>query len=308
MEKLVDRYGREIRSLRFSVTRRCNLRCFYCHNEGEPSDSKNEMSAEIISAIVSVALKHFGVRKVKFSGGEPLMRSDIVDIITSLPEGLSDVSMTTNGVLLRRYAKELAAAGLRRVNVSLDTLNEEKYNFITRTKGNFQKVLDGIFAAVDAGLRPVKLNMVLLRGINDDEVPEMIEFVRECGGSESGAVKLQLIELLNFNGSLGEYVVDLSKVEKWLRSVASVVVTRKLHRRRIYVVDGVGVEVVRPMDNTEFCKNCTRLRVTADGRLKPCLLRNDNLVPVNSTNEEEIINKLKLAVSLRAPFYATQSK
>ncbi|MHC1579426.1 MAG: GTP 3',8-cyclase MoaA, partial [Candidatus Alkanophagales archaeon] len=300
MERLIDRYGREIRSLRFSVTRRCNLRCFYCHNEGEPPDSGNEVSAEIISAIVSVALKHFGVRKVKFSGGEPLMRSDIVDIIASLPEGLSDVSMTTNGVLLRRYAEELAAAGLRRVNVSLDTLNEEKYDFITRTKGNFQKVLDGIFAAVDAGLRPVKVNMVLLRGINDDEVPEMIEFVRECGGGggEGGAVKLQLIELLDFDGSLGEYVVDLSGVERWLRAAASVVVTRKLHRRRIYVVDGVGVEVVRPIDNTEFCRNCTRLRITADGRLKPCLLRNDNLVPVNSTDEDEIVEKLKLAASL----------
>ncbi|MDF2955018.1 MAG: GTP 3' 8-cyclase [Candidatus Alkanophagales archaeon MCA70_species_2] len=302
MEKLVDRYGREIRSLRFSVTRRCNLRCFYCHNEGEPLDPKGEISVEMVAAIVSVALKHFGVRKVKFSGGEPLMRADFVDIVASLPKGLSDVSMTTNGVLLRKYAKKLAAAGLRRVNISLDTLNEEKYDFITGTKGNLQKVLDGVVAAVEAGLTPVKLNMVLLRGVNDDEVPKMMEFVREC--SRDGVVKLQLIELMDFKGDLKEFAVDFSDVEHRLRAVASAAITRKLHRRRIYVVDGVEVEVVRPMDNTEFCKNCTRLRVTSDGRLKPCLLRNDNLVRINSTDEEEIKAKLKLAASRRAPFYA----
>jgi cyclic pyranopterin phosphate synthase len=305
-ERLIDKYGREIRSLRFSLTNRCILNCIYCHREGEGIKERDkEISAELVIAIARVASAYFEIRRIKFSGGEPLMRDDLVEIIQGMREFEDEISVTTNGIFLSKYAADLADAGLDRVNVSLDSLREDRYDFITRTKNNLPQVIEGIYHAIDAGLTPLKLNMVLLKGINEDEIADMVRFVRECNKRGGGSIAiLQLIELIpTFNPSMLNYRADFSEVEDELKSKASTVKTRKLHRRRKYFVEGAEVEVVHPIDNTEFCANCSRLRITSDGKIKSCLLRDDNLVPIEQVDEQHILNQLKLAMRYREPFF-----
>ncbi len=293
---LTDKFGRTVKSLRISITNRCNYDCIYCHHEGD-TNSTGEMSVETISKIVHVA-STMGVNKVKFSGGEPLIRKDFEDILSSLPK-LRDVSVTTNGSFLKGgRAQDLKDAGLDRVNVSLDSLDPNIYRFITNSAPNMLNgVLDGIHSAVDAGLTPVKLNMVLLKGVNDDEIDDMLDFTR----TYNGQVILQLIELMDFN-DVSEYQIDANSIEADLTLRADEIRVRTMHRRKKYIIDGAEVELVRPVDNSEFCANCNRLRVTADGKLKPCLLVNDNLVDVADTSIEDMPQMLKYAVSLRVPY------
>ena len=292
---LTDSFGRTVTSLRISITNRCNYDCIYCHHEGN-TNSSGEMSVETISNIVHAA-STMGVDKVKFSGGEPLLRKDFEDILSSLPK-LRDVSATTNGTLLKGRAQDLKDAGLDRVNVSLDSLDPNNYKFITNsTPDMLNGVLDGIHSAVDAGLTPVKLNMVLLKGVNDNEIYGMLDFTRKYDGQ----VILQLIELMDFN-DVSQYQIDANSVEKDLTLRADEIRVRTMHRRKKYIIDGAEVELVRPVDNSEFCANCNRLRVTADGKLKPCLLVNDNLVDVNGMSLEKMPQMLKLAASQRVPY------
>lgn len=304
---LFDPYGRKVTGLRISITDRCNLSCMYCHNEGaeccNDSPTKYEMSPELICGIVREAAK-FGIRKVKFSGGEPLFRKDFEDILSCLPP-LQEISATTNGILLEKRAKTLKAAGLDRVNISLDTLIPEKYEALTGSPAyTLQEVIKGIDSAVEAGLVPVKLNMVLLKGINDNEIDSMMEFVRQYRGK----VILQLIELMNIDPKLSKYMIDSEALERSLAEKASEVRVRSLHHRKKYIINGVEVEFVRPMDNSEFCAYCSRLRVTADGKFKPCLLVNDNLVDIREARSPEEIEKLlRLAVSRRKPYYLHQN-
>jgi len=300
---LIDPYGRKVTGLRISITNRCNLSCMYCHHEGAECSTcgpiGHEMKPELICGIVREAAK-FGIRKVKFSGGEPLFRKDFEDILSCLPS-LKEVSATTNGILLEDRAKTLKAAGLDRVNVSLDTLVPEKYEAITGAPASsLEKVLKGIDSAVESGLTPVKLNMVLLKGINDNEIDSMMEFIRPY----KGKVILQLIELMDIDPKLSKYTIDSKDLEKSLAERASEVIVRRLHHRKKYIINGVEVEFVRPMDNSEFCAYCSRLRVTADGKFKPCLLVNDNLVDVREARSPEEIEKLlRLAVNRRKPYY-----
>ena len=292
---LTDSFGRTVTSLRISITNRCNYDCIYCHHEGN-TNSSGEMSVETISNIVHAA-SNMGVDKVKFSGGEPLLRKDFEDILSSLPK-LRDVSATTNGTFLKERAQDLKDAGLDRVNISLDSLDPNNYKFITNsTSDMLNGVLDGVHSAVDAGLTPVKLNMVLLKGVNDNEIYDMLDFTRKYDGQ----VILQLIELMDFN-DVSEYQIDANSVEQDLTMHAEEIRVRTMHRRKKYIIDGAEVELVRPVDNSEFCANCNRLRVTADGKLKPCLLVNDNLVDVDGVSMEKMPQMLKLAVSQRVPY------
>jgi cyclic pyranopterin phosphate synthase len=293
---LTDNYGRTVKSLRMSITNRCNYDCIYCHNEGDPG-SKSEMSVETIANIVGAA-SHMGVNRLKISGGEPLIRNDLEDIISSLP-ALKDVSLTTNASMLKGRAQSLKDSGLDRVNVSLDSLDPEIYRTITNCNVNaFEKVLDGIHEAVDAGLTPVKINMVLLKGINDMDLDSMLQFTRQYDGN----VILQLIELMDFK-DVARYRVNADDIERKLLSEATDVTVRQMHHRKKYIINGAEVEFVRPVDNTEFCANCNRLRVTADGKLKPCLLTSDDMVDVSGASLDELPSLLKLAVSQRVPFY-----
>lgn len=294
---LTDKFGRVIKSLRISITKKCNLKCIYCHQEGEKDTAENEMSPETIGRIVSAATE-FGVDKVKFSGGEPLMRKDFEDIIAKLP-ALRNKSATTNGVMLSHRAASLAQSGLDRVNVSLPSINKEHYGAITGAPNMLPKVIAGIDAAIDSGLTPVKINMVLLKGINHSEIDDAINFIRRYDGT----VILQLIELMNFRGT-GRFRVDIESVERMLESRAASVNEREMHRRKKYFIDGVEVELVRPIDNSRFCANCNRLRVTSGGKLKPCLMRNDNLIEIkDSASHEEIKELLSLAALKREPYY-----
>lgn len=292
--QLTDAYGRTIKSLRISITNCCNLKCIYCHHEGETRYTNNEMSVETIANIVK-ASKRFGVNKVKFSGGEPLMRNDFENVLRALPE-LKDVSATTNGTFLAQRANDLAESGLNRINISLPSLRAEKYRKVTG--GDVRIVLEGIDAAVDSGLIPVKLNMVLMKGLNDTEIPAMMDFIQKYDGK----VILQLIELMNFQ-KMAQYQVNINEVEKFLEKRATDIEERSMHRRRKYHIDGIEVELVRPIDNSHFCANCNRLRVTSDGKLKPCLLRNDNLVDVNNKEPEKIAELMEFAMEKREPFY-----
>jgi cyclic pyranopterin phosphate synthase len=293
---LVDPSGRRFTGLRMALTSRCNLECIYCHREGEASP-KGEISAEMALKVAEAAAE-LGIRSIKLTGGEPLLRPDLEEIISGMPSSL-DLSMTTNGILLGDRALSLADAGLERVNISLDSLNPATYGSITGGgKGDLYRVLEGIDSAVDAGLSPIKLNMVVLRE-NEGEFEDLIDLSRQRG------LVLQLIELLDMRG-LG-ISGDLGRIEGILRERSSRITTREMHRRRKYFLDGAEVEVVRPMDNTEFCANCTRLRVTSDGKLKPCLLRNDNLVEIGTCEKEEIKELLRIANSRREPYFSDGS-
>lgn len=294
-EVLTDSYGRTVRSLRMSITDRCNMNCIYCHNEGHIGHSR-EMPVDTIVNIVEAA-SQFGIDRLKLSGGEPLIRKDLEDALTRLPD-MRDLSLTTNAALLKGRASSLKDAGLDRVNISLDTLDPDKYRMITNSAtGSFERVLDGIQEAIDAGLTPVKLNMVLLKNLNDNEIGDMLDFTRSYGGK----VILQLIELMDFR-DIPQYRINANDVEQSLLSVSSDVRVRELHKRKKYIINGAEVEFVRPVDNTEFCANCNRLRVTADGKLKPCLLVSDNMVDVSNASKEELPDLFRLAVSKRVPF------
>jgi cyclic pyranopterin phosphate synthase len=289
---LKDSYNRPVSNIRISLTPKCNLSCIYCHKEGEKSP-KEQLSAEDIAEILRVAAK-FEIRSVKFTGGEPLLRPDLVSIVQSVPSGMES-SLTTNGTLLADLARDLKTSGLRRVNVSIDSLNPETYKKITGVD-NLSDVLEGITAALDVGLTPVKLNIVVLDGINDNEIEDFLAFVR---GNRN--LILQLIELMHFNDC--NYHGELNVVEEMLASRSKQIITRRMHHRKKYCLDGAEVEVVRPLHNTEFCAFCNRLRVTSDGKLKPCLLRMDNHIDVRGKKGEELEALFKKAVSLREPFY-----
>ncbi|MEI7857973.1 MAG: GTP 3',8-cyclase MoaA [Methanomicrobiales archaeon] len=289
---LKDPFNRPVSNLRISLTPKCNLACIYCHREGEKK-SEEPLSAAEIAEILRVA-EHIGIRSVKFTGGEPMLRPDLLEIIQSVPAGMES-SITTNGTCLAGLAADLKKAGLRRVNVSIDSLNHETYKKITGTD-KLDDVLDGINAAVETGLTPVKLNMVVLAGINDHEIDDFLAFVR---GNRN--LVLQLIELMHFNECTNHG--DLNGVEDALAARSKQIITRRMHHRKKYCLDGAEVEVVRPLHNTEFCAFCNRLRVTSDGKLKPCLLRTDNHIDIRGKCGAELEELFRKAVSLREPFY-----
>ena len=263
---------------------------------------KRSMSAEEIGGVVELA-GGFGVKKVKLTGGEPLLRDDIVEVVEAVarPE-IEEVSMTTNGTLLAGIAEELSGAGLTRVNLSLDTLDEATYERITG-KRLLRDALGGVDAALGAGLKPVKLNMVLLAGVNEREVERMISYTSGRG------IILQLIELLELGDvDFSAYHCGLEEVERGLGARAVAVRTRRsMQARKKYVLPGGEVEVVRPMHNSEFCTHCTRLRLTPDGFLKPCLMRNDNLVdllsPIRGGDLEGARGAFAEAIARREPYF-----
>lgn len=300
-----DKYDRPILSLRITLTNRCNVNCIYCHHDGMRS-SKNEMTPDEIYKICQIA-KRIGVRKIRLSGGEPLIRKDIVEIISKISSiGFNDISITTNGILLEKYAKDLKEAGLDRVNVSLDTLNPETYEFITK-KDYLEAAKRGILKSVEVGLYPVKINMVIMRDINEHEIKDMFNFCKDNN------MVLQLIELIESENCdddkfSAEYHYKLDMVEERLSDIADEVREREfMQGRRKYYINGGEIEVVKPVDNSKFCANCTRLRVTPDGKIKPCLLRNDNLVDIitdirNNESDEKLEEIFLKGIDKREPF------
>uniref|UniRef100_A0A7J2TJB2 Probable GTP 3',8-cyclase n=1 Tax=Archaeoglobus fulgidus TaxID=2234 RepID=A0A7J2TJB2_ARCFL len=293
---LRDLYGRYVTNLRISVTQKCNLNCIYCHREGE-EESSEEMSAERIAEIAR-AFYELGVKKVKITGGEPLLRKDICDIVSMLPE-FDEISLTTNGTLLKDKAWDLKESGLDRVNISLDTLNPEKFRFVTGSD-KLEAVLEGISSAVEANLTPVKLNMVLLKGINDGEVFKMLSFANSFNGKDVKVI-LQLIELIP-NEKTKNFYLNPEIFERKFAEMAKVVKIRDMHKRKQFLTPFGVVEIVRPIDNSEFCRHCNRIRVTSDGKIKPCLMRNESL-DISKLRGEELKGEIIKAVGMRKPFF-----
>jgi cyclic pyranopterin phosphate synthase len=305
---ITDKFQRPITSLRISITNRCNVNCFYCHHDGI-IPQKYEMTPSEIEKISRVA-REIGIKKLRLSGGEPLIRKDILEIVQRISSiGFKDVSLTTNGILLGEYSVELMKAGLNRVNVSLDTLNPVTYRFITK-KDYMELAKKGIEKAVKAGLHPVKVNMVVMKGINDHEIWDMFKFCKD-----NNAI-LQLIELLKTDTCPDEdkeffdkYHFDMDEIEEELAENSTTIKTRKfMQDRKKYFIDDGEIEIVKPMDNTAFCQNCTRLRITPDGKIKPCLLKNNDLTdligPIHQGSSDEEIKTLFLkAIKKRTPYY-----
>ena len=297
---LVDGFGREVSGVRVSLTDRCNFDCVYCHNEGlgdtrgpmEAAD--DEMDTNEVVRFLEV-VREFGVEKVKFTGGEPMLREDLEEIIRRTPEGM-ETSLTTNGTFLPGRAEDLREAGLDRVNVSQDALDREDFAEITKS-GAYERVLEGVEAALDAGLDPVKLNMVVFDG-TAEFIPEMVDHV----GANSG-LQLQLIEYMPEIAGHPEWAIDIARVHDWLSERADRVEHREMHDRRRYWVDGGMVEIVDPVGNETFCANCHRVRVTHEGYLKGCLNRNDDLRPMGEMGKEEIRAAFREVVANRVPYY-----
>jgi len=266
-----DFHGRKIDNLRISITSKCNFSCPYCHREGY-DENGHEITLEEIEKIARL-FSELGVKSVKITGGEPLLRRDIVEIVEIFKKnGYKDISLVTNGILLNRYASRLKEAGLHRINIGCDSY------FPTLPK-NVENIKRNILLARDLGL-VVKINMVLLKGINVEQLPHMIKFCRENG------VNLQLIELIqNKNFEFFEkHYFPISKIEHFLKNIAKRVEARRMHnRRRYYITDKNFIEVVQP-HSPNFCKNCRRIRITHDCKLKFCL-RTNNLI-----NLREMLN------------------
>jgi cyclic pyranopterin phosphate synthase len=303
---LTDNCGRPLLNLRISITQRCNFRCDYCHKEGEGCSRgiSEEMTVDEIVRIARIAIS-LDISRIKLTGGEPLMRKDLCNIVKKIAaiSGLKDLSLTTNGSLLAFEAEKLQKCGLKRLNISLPTLNPQKYHKLTN--GTLDNAIEGVKAAVGVGLNPVKLNMVILNGINVDDVPEMMDFA-----SQTGTI-LQLIELDPVNVTddyFGTYHKFLDAYEEMLRQKAIKTVTRRfMHNRHVYHLPCVTVEVVHPTENGDFCAHCTRLRVTSNGMLKTCLMRNDNLIDVltplrDGAKDEELKALFMHANQMRKPY------
>ncbi len=273
--KLIDAYSRKIDYLRISVTDRCNLRCVYCMPpEGiDLIESNDILRYEELLRIARIAAAH-GVSKVRVTGGEPLVRKGIVEFLKnlSLIDGIEDLSLTTNGVLLKEYAQRLKDAGLKRVNVSLDSLNRERFRKMTRGD-NLAQVLDGLEEAEKVGLRPVKINMVVIKGFNDDEV---IDFAMM---SKTRPYHVRFIEYMPFNTQEGwqrDKCLTARQLKEMIDAVEPLVPVADAKgpagpAKRFRFKDAPGeVGFISPVSE-HFCGTCNRLRLTADGKLRTCL-------------------------------------
>ncbi|MEF8779082.1 MAG: GTP 3',8-cyclase MoaA [Haloferacaceae archaeon] len=304
-EPLSDDFGREVTGVRISLTDRCNFDCVYCHNEGlgdtrgpmEPEE--DEMSADDVVRFLEV-VEEYGVRKAKFTGGEPMLREDLEEIVRRTPDSM-ETSLTTNGTFLPDRAESLREAGLERVNVSQDALDPDAFARITKS-GAYDRVLEGVQAALDAGLDPVKLNMVVFEH-TAGYVEDMVEHVAENDG-----LQLQLIEYMPELTGRPEWSIDIERVHDWLADVADRIEHREMHDRRRYFVDGGMVEIVDPVENETFCANCGRVRVTHEGYLKGCLNRNDDLRSMGEMTREEIRQAYEETVANRVPYYGEYLK
>ena len=271
---LVDTYKRPIRDLRISVTDRCNFRCTYCMplDRYEWISKKEILTFEEITRLASLFVK-LGVEKIRLTGGEPLVRQNLDQLVAKLSpiSGLKDLCLTTNGALLAEKIEALKAAGLKRVNVSLDTLDAEKFKRMTK-RGDLAKVLEGIFAARDHGLSPIKLNAVIERDVNDDDILDLVEFSRENGF----AIRfIEYMDVGNSNNWTSEKLVSKKEI---LEKISSRYPLREVGRDQgsapsvdYEFMDGRGDLGVIASVTEPFCSTCTRARLTADGKLVTCL-------------------------------------
>lgn len=304
MQQLKDSFGRVHNYLRISVTDRCNLRCLYCMPEEgmEFAASESLLTYDEIEEIVRVGAK-LGITKLRITGGEPLIRPDLHQLIAKLSTipGIDDIALTTNGIFLAQQAKQLKAAGLTRVNISLDTLDPARFKFIARN-GDLKRVLAGIEAAAEVGFSPIKLNCVLLKGVNEDEIPHFLKLAFEQ------PLHIRFIEYM----PIGHADEGWKNHYLPLSTVLEVANHEGYHIREKDEVKGNGPSenwefaggvgsfgLIHPISD-HFCKNCNRLRLTADGHLKPCLYWQEEL-DVKSVlgNERKMVDIYAKAMAVK---------
>lgn len=271
---LVDGYSRSIKDLRISVTDRCNFRCTYCMplDEYEWINKREILSFEEITRLATLFVR-LGVEKIRLTGGEPLVRKNLDRLVAKLSaiEGLKDICLTTNGALLAEKTAALKTAGLKRVNISLDTLDREKFKRMTK-RGDLTKVIEGIQAAKSYGLYPIKLNAVVERGVNDDDILPLVEFSRENGFA------MRFIEYMDVGNANNWTSGKLVSKKEILEKIASRYPLREVGRNQgsapsvdYEFVDGRGDIGVIASVTEPFCDSCTRVRLTADGEMVTCL-------------------------------------
>ncbi len=268
---LVDSFGRVHSDLRISVTDRCNFRCTYCMPvEGMTWLPRDEvLTFEELERIARLLVERHGVRSIRLTGGEPTVRAHLPVLISRLAALPIDLALTTNGATLRACATDLAQAGLRRVNVSLDSLRPERFAEMTR-RDELTNVLDGIDAALEAGLTPVKVNVVVVRGVNDDEVVDLARYGRERN------LTMRFIEFMPLDGGdkwRNEQVVTQAEIVEQISAVFPVepIARGREPAERFRYLDGRGEVGVIPSITRPFCEQCDRIRLTADGQLRNCL-------------------------------------
>jgi len=302
---LTDRYGRALTYLRVSVTGACNLKCLYCMPKGRDAACKTSpcLDKDEIVRLVRIALS-LGVKKVRVTGGEPLLRKDILEIIRDLSslKGLKDLSLTTNGIVLSRYSKALREAGLMRVNVSLDTLNGDKFSRITGQR-SLKDVIAGLDEAKKAGFSPIKVNVVVLRGVNDNELHDFLDFGREQGC---------LVRFIEFMPMVQEsewrkHFISRREILMRLRDRIDpmVVPWGSAHEPAKYytTTKGETFGVISPVSHG-FCEGCNRLRITADGYLRACITpsgEKDLRAPIRAGASDEELASLFRAVAMMKP-------
>ena len=270
-EQLVDTFGRVHRDLRISVTDRCNFRCTYCMPpEGLEWLPRSELlTFEEIERVARLLVERFGVHSIRLTGGEPTVRARLADLVAMLAPLGTDLALTTNGVTLGLLAGDLAGAGLRRINISLDSLRADRFRDLT-LRDDLHRVLDGVDAALAAGLDPVKVNVVVMRGKNDDELLDFAEFGRRKG------VEVRFIEYMPLDAEeewQATSVVGLAEITRRIGEVFPI----EAHRQgpepasRFRYLDGKGFFGVVASVTQSFCGSCDRIRLTADGQFRNCL-------------------------------------
>lgn len=306
----IDLFGRTIDYLRISITDRCNFRCVYCMpSEGVKFQSHEQiMRYEEFIHVVQVAVK-YGVTKIRITGGEPLVRPGVVDFVAmlrSIPE-IQDISMTTNGFFLTKYAADLKKAGLNRVNVSLDTLNPHLFSKITRG-GDFQKTWEGIITAEEAGLSPIKLNVVAVRGMNDGEFLDFANLTLRHNW------QVRFIELMPVKNQVpwGEGFPDpqdgyisTSEMKKMILGLQPDQSNEWFGNgpAKIFQLPGAlgHVGFISALEEEHFCKRCNRMRLTADGNLRPCLMSDEEIPLLAALRAGENIEPLFADAIIRKP-------
>ncbi|NBI05968.1 GTP 3',8-cyclase MoaA [Senegalia massiliensis] len=289
-----DSFGRNINYLRISITDRCNLRCKYCMpSHGIYKCNHNDLLSLEEIQLIAKEFVELGIEKIRITGGEPLIRKGITKLISNISklDGLRDISMTTNGLLLERYAEDLKNSGLNRVNISLDTLNKEKYQMITRG-GDLEKVFKGIKKAKEVGLSPIKINTVLIGGFNDDEIENFVYLTSKEN------IDVRFIELMpigeasnwaNENFISSDEVLNRVKILEKVKEydLSSPAVYYKLP-------GGKGrVGIINPI-SCKFCEYCNRIRLTSQGKLKLCLHSNREIDLKHAIRNGESINNIIL--------------
>lgn len=273
-----DKYERNIEYLRISVTDRCNLRCRYCMPEEGIKNKRTHSDMLSLEEIYEVAkaCTNIGINKVRITGGEPLTRKGVSGLIKNISklDGIKDIAMTTNGLLLKEYAKELKESGLHRVNVSLDTLNEKKYKHITRF-GSLKNILEGLDEAKKVGLLPIKINIVLIGGFNDDEIEDFVKLTIDDD------IQVRFIELMPIGQATDwakdNFIPNTTVLDKF-KELKPVPKEDKSSPAEYYKLPGARglVGLINPISH-QFCSNCNRIRLTADGKIKPCLNSNQEI-------------------------------